>query len=40
MSQENVEVVRAIFRGWNERGVEGMLPFFQQDIEYSPMEEG
>ena len=40
MSQENVETVRAIFRGWNERGVEGMLPFFHKDIEYLPMEEG
>lgn len=35
-----MEIVRAIFRGWNDRGVEGMLPFFQPDIEYSPMEEG
>ncbi|MDQ3729064.1 MAG: nuclear transport factor 2 family protein [Actinomycetota bacterium] len=40
MSQENVEVVKRIFRGWDESGVEGMLPFFHEDIEYRPMEEG
>ena len=25
MPQENVEIVRAAFRGWNERGIDGML---------------
>ena len=40
MSQENVEIVRSIFRGWDEAGVEGMLPFFHEDIEYLPTEEG
>ncbi|MDQ3671381.1 MAG: nuclear transport factor 2 family protein [Actinomycetota bacterium] len=40
MSQENIELVRAIFDGWAERGVEGMLPFFSEDIDYLPMEEG
>jgi hypothetical protein len=40
MSQENVEVVKRIFRGWDEEGVEGMLPFFHEDIEYRPVEEG
>jgi ketosteroid isomerase-like protein len=40
MSQENVEIVRAVFRGWDERGVDGILPFFHDDIDYLPMEEG
>ncbi len=40
MSQENVEIVRAAFRGWDERGVDGMLTFFHDDIEYLPAEEG
>ena len=40
MSQENVEIVRNIFRGWDEAGVDGMLPFFHEDIEYRPYEEG
>ncbi len=39
MSDDNVEAVRKIFRGWDEAGVEGMLPFFHEDIEYLPMEE-
>ncbi len=39
MSQENVEIVRSIFRGWAEGEVDGMLPFFREDIEYRPMEE-
>ena len=40
MSQENIEIVKAIFRGWDDAGVEGMLPFFHEEIEYLPMEEG
>jgi len=40
MSQENVEIVRAIFRGWNDAGVEGMLPFCHEEFEYLPAEEG
>lgn len=40
MSQAHVEVVRSIFRGWEATGVEGMLRFFHEDIEYLPMEEG
>jgi hypothetical protein len=32
MSQGNVEIVRAAFRGWNERGADGMLAFFHDDI--------
>jgi ketosteroid isomerase-like protein len=39
MSEQNQELVRAVFRGWDEAGVEGMLPFFHDDIEYLPMEE-
>jgi ketosteroid isomerase-like protein len=39
MSQENVEVVKAIFRGWDAAGVDGMLPFIHEDIEYRPVEE-
>src|SRR5919106_6711392 len=40
MSRENVEVVKRIFRGWDESGLEGMLPYFHEDIEYLPREEG
>jgi ketosteroid isomerase-like protein len=40
MSQENVGVVRAVYRGWNERGVDGMQTFFHDDMEYLPAEEG
>jgi ketosteroid isomerase-like protein len=40
MSQENIEIVKAIFRGWDDAGVDGMLPFFHKDIEYLPTEEG
>src|SRR3712207_6896500 len=39
VSQENADTVRSIFRGWAEAEVEGMLPYFHQDIEYRPMEE-
>ena len=40
MSRENVEIVRAIFRGWKDAGVEEMLPFFHEAFEYLPNEEG
>jgi ketosteroid isomerase-like protein len=40
MSQENVELVKAVFRGWNDAGVDGMLPFLPEDFEYLPAEEG
>ena len=40
MSQENVEIVKAAFRGWNDAGQEGMLSFFHEDFEYLPAEEG
>lgn len=40
MSRENVELVKAVFRGWNEAGVDGILKFFHDDIEYLPREEG
>jgi ketosteroid isomerase-like protein len=39
MSQENVEVVRAVFRGLDEAGVDGMLPFLHEEFEYFPAEE-
>jgi ketosteroid isomerase-like protein len=39
MSQENVEAVVGLVRGWNEAGLDGMLPFFHEDIEYRPIEE-
>ena len=39
MAQENVEIVKSIFRGWAEAEVDGMLPFFHEDIEYRPTEE-
>ena len=40
MSQENVEIVRAIFQGLEYAGVEGMLPFCHEEFEYLPNEEG
>ena len=40
MSQQNVEIVRAIFRGLENAGVEGMLPFCHEEFEYLPNEEG
>src|SRR3954447_6026031 len=40
MSQENVEIVRAIFRGWNDAGGKGMLPCCDEEVEYMPAEEG
>jgi ketosteroid isomerase-like protein len=40
MSQENVEIVKAVYRGWNERGVDGMQTFLHDDLEYLPAEEG
>jgi ketosteroid isomerase-like protein len=39
VSAANQEVVRAVFRGWDDAGVEGMLPFFHADIEYLPIDE-
>ena len=39
MSQQNVEIVRAIFRGLENAGVEGMLPFLHEEFEYFPAEE-
>jgi ketosteroid isomerase-like protein len=40
MSRENVEVVKAVFQAWDEGGVEGILRFLHDDIEYLPQEEG
>lgn len=39
MSRENVDLIRAVFRGWDEARVDGMLPFLHEDVEYRPMEE-
>ena len=39
MSQENVEIVRAVFRGLDDAGVDGMLPFLHEEFEYFPAEE-
>ena len=39
MSEENVETVKAIFRGWDEDGTEGMLRFFHEGIIYRPIDE-
>jgi len=38
MSQENVEIVRAFFRGWNEGGLDGMMEVFDADVAYLPVE--
>ena len=39
MSQENVEIVRNAYRGLDERGVDGLLEFIHEDVEYLPVEE-
>ena len=39
MSQENVEIVKAVFRGLDDAGVDGMLPFLHEEFEYFPAEE-
>ena len=39
MSQENVEIVKAVFRGLDDAGVDGMLPFLHEEFEYCPAEE-
>ena len=39
MSQENVEIVKAVFRGLDDAGVDGMLPFLREEFEYFPAEE-
>ena len=39
MSQENVEIVRQSFRGWDEQGPKGFLLAFHEDVEYFPMED-
>ena len=39
MSQENVEIVKNAYRGLDERGVDGLLEFIHEDVEYLPVEE-
>ena len=39
MPGTNVEALRALVAGWNETGLDGMLPYFREDIEYLPIEE-
>jgi ketosteroid isomerase-like protein len=39
MSQENVQLIRGVFEGWDAAGVEGMLKFFHDDVDYLPIEE-
>jgi ketosteroid isomerase-like protein len=39
MSQENVEIVKNAYRGLHERGVDGLLEFIHEDVEYLPVEE-
>ena len=39
MSQENVEIVKNAYRGLDERGLDGLLEFIHEDIEYLPVEE-
>jgi len=40
MTQDNIDLIKAVFRAWDESGVEGIVEFFHDDIEYFPMEEG
>jgi hypothetical protein len=39
MSQQNAEIISAIFRGWNDAGVEGMLPFCHEEFDHLPTGE-
>jgi ketosteroid isomerase-like protein len=39
MSHENVEIVKSAYRGLDERGVDGLLEFVHEDVEYLPVEE-
>ena len=39
MSQEIVEIVKNAYRGLDERGVDGLLEFIHEDVEYLPVEE-
>ena len=39
MSQENLEIVKNAYRGLDERGVDGLLKFIHEDVEYLPVEE-
>ena len=39
VSQENVEIVKAQLRGFSGEGLDAFLAFFDDDIEYLPVEE-
>ncbi len=34
-----MEIVKNAYRGWDERGVDGLLEFIHEDVEYLPVEE-
>jgi ketosteroid isomerase-like protein len=39
MSQENVEVVRRAYDAWHRDGIEGVMPFLHEDIEWRNPED-
>jgi ketosteroid isomerase-like protein len=39
MSDENIEVVKAVYDGWRERGIDGLVEPFDDTLEYLPIEE-
>ena len=39
MSRENVEVVRRAYEAWERDGIEGIMPFLHEDIEWRNPEE-
>jgi ketosteroid isomerase-like protein len=39
MSQENVEIVKSVYDGYRERGIDGLLEPFDDSLEYFPIEE-
>ena len=40
MSQENVEIVKNAYRGLDERGVDGLLEFIHEDVEFAMNSRG
>jgi hypothetical protein len=39
MSEENIEVVGKIIRGWNSGGLDAILPFWPEDVVWYPFPE-
>ncbi len=39
MSQENVELAKRVVDAWQSKGVDGILSFLDDDVEYRPADE-